>query len=194
MRQALVAGPFQGLAQVRGLLGQHRDDLVQVAVGGGPGDAVVAGQRIGGWCGRGTSAAPAPPARSRSAPGCRAGCRAGAARRQQPRGELGQFPGDVKRGTIGDHVEPPAEGDLVVRPLLLGLHAHLRAARFVRVSARMPRVRLGCLPGGAAVRQPGNAAAITVMVSPGRARAGQGRAWGSLMPVVSDGERTRSPR
>src|SRR5207244_10188737 len=32
---------------------------------------------------------------------------------------------------------PSAEDDLVVRPLLLGLHAHLRPARFVRVSARM---------------------------------------------------------
>ena len=56
---------------------------------------------------------------------------------QQLRDELHQFPGDVKRGTIGDHVEPSAEVDLVVRPLLLGLHAHFRAARFVRVSARM---------------------------------------------------------
>jgi hypothetical protein len=28
--------------------------------------------------------------------------------------------GDVKPYTIGDHVEPSSEGDLVVRPLLLG--------------------------------------------------------------------------
>ncbi len=55
--------------------------------------------------------------------------------------EQHQSPGDVKRGTIGDHVKPPAEGDVVVRPLLLGLHAHLWPALFVRVSARM------CLPG-----------------------------------------------
>ncbi len=55
--------------------------------------------------------------------------------------EPGEFPGDVKRGTIGDHVEPPAEDDLVVRPLLLGLHAHLRAVRFVRESAPVPHLR-----------------------------------------------------
>jgi hypothetical protein len=30
---------------------------------------------------------------------------------------------DVKRGTIGDHVEPSVEDDLVVRPFYLGLHA-----------------------------------------------------------------------
>ena len=85
---------------------QHCDDLVQVPVRGGPGDAVVTGQRPAGWCGRGTSAALGRPARSRSAPGCRAGCRPAPLGRQQPRGELRRFSGDVKRGTIGDHVEP----------------------------------------------------------------------------------------
>jgi hypothetical protein len=34
-------------------------------------------------------------------------------------------------------VEPSVEVDLVVRPLLLGLHAYLRAVRFVRVSIRI---------------------------------------------------------
>ena len=48
VRKPLVPGPFQRPAQVRGLIGQHRDDLVEVAVGGGPRDAVIAGQRIGG--------------------------------------------------------------------------------------------------------------------------------------------------
>src|SRR5215470_3362516 len=43
----LVFGPLQRLGQVRGLLGQHGDDLIEVPVGGGPGDAVVAGQRVG---------------------------------------------------------------------------------------------------------------------------------------------------
>jgi hypothetical protein len=56
---------------------------------------------------------------------------------QQFRSEPGQFPRDIKRGTIGDHVEPPAEVDLVVRPLLPGLHAYLQADRFVRVPAQM---------------------------------------------------------
>jgi hypothetical protein len=34
-------------------------------------------------------------------------------------------------------VEPSVEVDLVVRPLLLGLHAYVRAARFLRVSVWM---------------------------------------------------------
>jgi len=34
-------------------------------------------------------------------------------------------------------VEPSVEVDLVVRPLLRGLHAYVRAVRFVRVSVRM---------------------------------------------------------
>ena len=54
---------------------------------------------------------------------------------QPPGDELHQFPGNVERATIGDLVEPSGKGDLVVRPLLPGLHAHLRAALFVRVSA-----------------------------------------------------------
>jgi hypothetical protein len=33
-------------------------------------------------------------------------------------------------------VEPSAEVDLVVRPLLLGLHAHIQPVPFLRVSAR----------------------------------------------------------
>jgi hypothetical protein len=32
--------------QIRGLGGEHRDDLVQIPVGGGPRDAVIAGHRI----------------------------------------------------------------------------------------------------------------------------------------------------
>jgi hypothetical protein len=35
-------------------------------------------------------------------------------------------------------VEPSGEEDLVVRPLLPRLHVHVRAARLVRVSTRMP--------------------------------------------------------
>ena len=140
VREALVPGPFQRLAQLRGLFGEHRDDLVQVAVGGGPGDAVVAGQRIGG----GAVAEPAQPQHRLPEAGQRPAAPRGAAAaplgQQQLRGELRQFPGDVKRGTIGDHVEPSGRSDLVVRPLLLGLHAHVRAARFVRVSARMSRL------------------------------------------------------
>jgi hypothetical protein len=48
VRESGVLGPFQRLAQLGGLFGQHDDDLIEVAVGGGPGDAVIAGQRLGG--------------------------------------------------------------------------------------------------------------------------------------------------
>jgi hypothetical protein len=48
MRQALVLGPLQRLMQVRGLFGQHGDDLVEIPVSGGSRDAVVTGQRISG--------------------------------------------------------------------------------------------------------------------------------------------------
>ena len=137
VREPLVFGSFQRLVQVRSLLGEDGDHLVHIPVGGGPGDAVVTGQRPG------AGAVAEPPHAQHGLP--KAGQRPAAARgaaaatlgQQQFRGELHQFPGDVKRGTIGDHVEPSAEVDLVVRPLLLGLHAHVRAVRFLRVSARM---------------------------------------------------------
>lgn len=37
-------GPLRHLGQVRGLPCQHGDGLIQVALGGGPGDAVVTGR------------------------------------------------------------------------------------------------------------------------------------------------------
>ena len=57
MREPLVPGPFQRLGQPGGLRCQHVDDLIEVAVGGGPRNAVVTGQRIGG----GAVAEPAQP-------------------------------------------------------------------------------------------------------------------------------------
>jgi hypothetical protein len=137
VREPLVFGPFQRLGQVRRLFCQHGDDLIEVAVGGSPGDAVVAGQRAGG------GAVAEPPHTQHSLP--KAGQRPAPARGTAPPAlggqqlcdELGQFPGDVKRGTIGDHVEPSAEGDLWRDLLLLGLHAHVPPARILRVSIRM---------------------------------------------------------
>src|SRR5689334_17136364 len=46
-REAVLPGPLQRLPQVRGLLCQHDDDLFEVAVGSGPRDAVITGQRLG---------------------------------------------------------------------------------------------------------------------------------------------------
>jgi hypothetical protein len=53
-------------------------------------------------------------------------------------------------------VEPSVEVDLVVRPLLLGLHAYMRAVRFVRVSARMHllgKIKADC-PDSISLRSP----------------------------------------
>src|SRR5437016_1245573 len=75
MRQALGLGALQCLVQLRRLLGEYFDDLVEVAVGGGPGDAMIASQR-GGISSRGTSANRARPARNTSTPWRPCGCRA----------------------------------------------------------------------------------------------------------------------
>ena len=137
MRKALAPGPLQRFAQVRSLVREHGDHLVHIPVAGGPRDAVIPGQRLGG----GVVAEPAHTQHGLPKAGQRPAAARGAAPpalgEQQLRNEPDQFPGDVKRGTIGDHVEPSEEEDLVVRPLLLGLHAPFRAARFVRVSAPM---------------------------------------------------------
>jgi hypothetical protein len=135
VRESLVLGAFQGLAQVRGPFCEDVDDLVPVPVGGGPGDAVITGQGVG------AGAVAEPPQAQHRLP--EAGQRPAALRcataaplgGQQPGDELRQFPGDVNGGTIDDHVEPSGRSDLVVRPLLPGLHAYVRAARFLRVSA-----------------------------------------------------------
>src|SRR5215468_3648810 len=120
VRKSLAPGPLQRVGQARGPGCQHGDDLVDVAVGGSPGDAVVAGQCVGG------GAVAEPPQRHHGLPKtgqCPAaawGAAAAALSGQQLRGELHQFPGNVERGTIGDHVEPSVEGDLWRDLLLLG--------------------------------------------------------------------------
>jgi len=63
---AVLGGPLQGVAQGRGLCGEDRDGLTQVAVRGGPGDTEPGAE---GWsCPRpyGTRPRPATPGRSRS--------------------------------------------------------------------------------------------------------------------------------
>jgi hypothetical protein len=106
MGQAVVLGPFQrGLAQTGGQVRQYGDELIQVAAGGGPRDAMVTGERIG------AAVAELPQPQYRL-PGTRQ--RPAAARRappaplsqQQPGSRPRQFPGDIERGTIGDHAEP----------------------------------------------------------------------------------------
>ncbi len=112
MRIALGRGPLQRRAQLGGLVCEHRDDLVQVPVGGGPRDAVIAGERVRG----GAIAEPPQPQHRLPKAGQHPASARGAAPlalgEQQLRNEPGQFPGDVKRGTIGDHAEPSVEGDL----------------------------------------------------------------------------------
>jgi hypothetical protein len=98
---------------------------------------MVAGQRIGG----GAVAVPAqaqhrlPEAGQR--PDYRAGAPTAAFGQQQLRGELGQFPGDVKRGTMGDHVEPSRQKMIFDGTCSTGAPQPIsREARFVRESAR----------------------------------------------------------
>src|SRR5207245_4004969 len=98
----------QRWAQVGGLAGEHRNHLVQVPVGGGPRDAVIAGQRLRG----GAVAEPAHPQDRLPEAGQRPAALRGAAAAplgpQQFRGELHQFPGDVEQG--GPRGEVPAGG------------------------------------------------------------------------------------
>ncbi len=86
--EALVVGPLQRLRQVLGLLRQHDDDLIEIAVGG-PRDAMVVGQCIGG------GAVMESPQAQQCLP--KAGQRPAAARvplrEQQFRNEPDQFPG-----------------------------------------------------------------------------------------------------
>jgi hypothetical protein len=60
MSEAVVFGPFQCLVQAGGLFGEDRDHFVPVPVGGGPGNAMVAGQ-----CVRGGAVAEPPQAQHR---------------------------------------------------------------------------------------------------------------------------------
>lgn len=102
--EALIDGAPQDLVQVGCLIGQDVDDLVDVAVGGGAGDAVVAAE--GGPVG-----AVAKPVQSHhrlrkagQRPRTRAGAQSPAFGRQQLGEMVNQFLGNVERGTIGDHV------------------------------------------------------------------------------------------
>jgi hypothetical protein len=74
VRQSVVDGALQRLVQVRSLGGQHRDALVQVAVGGGAGDLVVTAEP------RGVGAVPEPAQHQHRLPeaGQRPGALAGA--------------------------------------------------------------------------------------------------------------------
>jgi hypothetical protein len=185
--KALVFGPFQRLAQAWGLSGEHRDDLLQVPVGGGPRDAVIAGQGVGGGAvaeppqpqDRLLEAGQRPAALRRPAPA--------APGRQQRRGELGQFPAPAHiRTTSGGNpaaFRPPTP---LAVPLLVmprnpedAACAHLVLLRLVASSACVRTVRSNALapssvkeighgerqsPGGA-MRRSANAMAAAVLVS-----------------------------
>lgn len=92
MGDALVFGSVPGVVRVRGLIGEHGDRLVEVAVGRRSGDAVVAGQR----CRIGVLAEPAQAKHRLPEAGQRPGVRAGAAAAfglQESAEVLGQFAG-----------------------------------------------------------------------------------------------------
>lgn len=104
--RAVVVGLLQRFVQIRSLRGEHADDLVEIAVAGGPGDAVVTGQR-------GDVAVLAePPQREHrlveagQRPAVLTGAAFAALGAQQPAEVLGEFAGDVEHGTIGNQGEP----------------------------------------------------------------------------------------
>jgi hypothetical protein len=138
-------------------------------VGGGPRDTVITGQRVAG----GAVAEPPHPHHGLPKAGQRPAAARGAApaavSRQQLGHELGQFPGDVKRGTTGDRVEPSLEGGLWRDLLLLGSHAHLRAALFVCVSAWIcpPGLGKARLSEPNSLRSPQYAAYLGCLRAPG---------------------------
>jgi hypothetical protein len=87
VREPIVFGPLQHLAQVRSLLREHDEDLIEIEVGGGPRDAMVTG-------GDAVAEPPEPSTAYQKQPSARL-----------PRG-LPRRPPFRKRGTIDDHVEP----------------------------------------------------------------------------------------
>ena len=104
---AFLSCPLQGLVQVRGLGGEDVSALADIAVGGGAGDAVVAGELL-----RPGAVAEAAQdqdclltAGQRPAPG--GGAASEAFHDQQAGDEAKQLRGYVKRGTIGDQAESP---------------------------------------------------------------------------------------
>jgi hypothetical protein len=116
--RALVLGPLQGVVQVWCLPGEHGDDLIQVAVAGGTGDAVVAGQ-----CGDvGVLTEPAQAEHCVAKAGQRPGFLAGAALAafgvQQPAEVQGQFTRHVEHGTISNHGEPSGLDLIFANPVL----------------------------------------------------------------------------
>jgi hypothetical protein len=140
---ATLPDAVAGLVTGAGLSGGKGDSGVLVAGPGLQGDVGDIEQGVRDGRGGAVAEPPQPQQRLPEAGQCRlsrpSGRRRsaalGSAAAALLRNEPGQFRGHVKRGTIGNHVEPPAEGDLVVRFLLLVLHAHFPAVRFVRVSA-----------------------------------------------------------
>ena len=84
--------------------------LDQIAVGGGPQDAVVTDQRIHD---RAVTEPPQPPTGQQHDSAGSLGRAGPPAPSPRACGHgLSQFPWDVKGGTLGDHVEPSVEADL----------------------------------------------------------------------------------
>ncbi len=97
--EALVVGPLQRLRQVRGLLRQHDDYLIEIAVGGGPRDAMVVGQYIGGGAVMESPQAQQCLPKAGQRPAAARGAAPAPLREQRFRNQPDQFPGasDVAR-------------------------------------------------------------------------------------------------
>ncbi|WP_165968641.1 hypothetical protein [Saccharopolyspora elongata] len=109
----LPGGVFERFVQVRGLIGEDVDDLVDIAVTSGAANVVVPGQ----FRDRGAVEEPPQPQNRL----CERGQRPSPARGeappafggQQPREVAGEFVVDIERGSIGSHV-----GSLVMKMIL----------------------------------------------------------------------------
>jgi hypothetical protein len=105
-RQSLGFGAVESFGQIRRLSCENLDTLVDVAVGGGPGDAVVAAEF-------GHVALTAEPAHHHDRlperaqdPAAVRGATQSAFFLQQAGDVLNECAGDVERGTMSNHVEP----------------------------------------------------------------------------------------
>jgi xanthine/CO dehydrogenase XdhC/CoxF family maturation factor len=130
VQRLAVAGLFDGRVHtdaraVVATVGQrrqieHGDDLIDVAVAGSAGDAVIAGQ--GGNVG--VVAEPAQAQHRLTKAGQRPAVLAGTASTafgvQQPAEVLGQFAGLVEHGTISNHGEPSGPDLIFANPVLPG--------------------------------------------------------------------------
>ena len=120
IREPVGLGLLQGFMQIWRLVGEHIDDLVEVAISGGAGNSVIPSQRGD----LGVLAEPAQPQhrlpKACQRPAVLAGTAPAAFGIQQPADVLGEFTWHVEHGTIGNHGEPLTLDLIFANPVLPG--------------------------------------------------------------------------